>query len=700
MYQAELRKIFAKSSVTILLVFFLLCQCLVSFMILFTDNRVLLEEKSITSQEFQLLNTTRIKVLEEKLLVSSFAKDKTFSTQTINRQVAKYKNLEDIKITATDESALSKLVAIHKWSPFALLFLVWLSLSIFKEDNDDGFSDFIRALPAGRTVLVKIKIILLTVISLLYAMMVKILPILILCLRYGPEHISRAIQSNFYFRFSALKTSVARLVIYDVIYFILIAFYIVALSLFIISLTNKKSNDLYIFIAIITFSIGLYVLIPEHSRLNIFKYANIIACSDFFDQIAHYKDLGIGNIIISRLLFSVIFILFSAILFLLLAIMGLAKFQKRGEQSLAIPLKRVGSRKVRTHQSLLSFELDRIVINRKWILIVAIPIMMQIALIFTNPSLLEGEKYYSLQRISYVNFIEQLSGEYTEEKEAKLEQMIQQTSEKSSSSFDQRQIEIKVLSQIKEDFAAMRLSHENMHSKLYVLDQNIGNTRFDYHLSENLLSVFWLNAMIMLSVLLIGSDNIYSMDRLLETTPSKFCQRGYIHFCMINGMALLVNIIYSALYYYQMNRNHLLIPHDAAIQSFKAIRHIPFDMTIGQLELFLFFRRYICLAIVALISYYLIKKCSKLSTSMFLISTIILFPAIIKMFMQGYSFVSYLPWSNLLGITSDLKSMSGSHFILDVSLISLLAFVLICSMFLFFRKKKKYANCETRKEKI
>lgn len=691
MYKAEVRKILSRKEVTLILVLFLLSRFVFSLFVTFADNdndilgTSFPEEDPITTEEYHDFNNGRINALEDKLIVSSFSDNETFLTKSLKNQIEKYQALENIEITITDEAALTKLVLINQFDIFWLLFIIWLALIILKGDQDEGLISFIRSLPAGRGELIKVKIIVLSGLAFVYAILIKIIPLLTLGFRYTPESLSRNIQSNPYFKTAYLEIKVTELILYDILYFVLIAFSFIALSLFVISLTKKRSVDIIIISVIFIVSTGLYRFIPGNSIFNLFKYLNLIACADFFGQIAIYKDLSIANMAVPRLLISNIFLFCVFVFFFFLAGIRLAKLQKRKERHSSIVKERKKTGKNIIHRSLLLFEINRVFLQRKLILVFLIPVILQSVSVFSKTTDYEEEVYFSLQRITYVNAIKELSGELTDEKELRLNEMIEDIEAKASTTQDQRyQIEKEVLYQIKNDFADMKFFHEDNQQKLYVLDQDMAYKHYEYSFTQNLLSLFRVLNMLLLSVWLIGPDKVYELDNLLFSTPSRFGLRSSAHFHIINTTALIGNAIYSCLHYYEVHQSHYALPLRASIQSVKMIQHLTLDINLGQLELLLFLRRYISFVLVALLSYFFIKKIKKLQTSLFPLFIVILLPTIAKMFILNSNILSYLPWTNILGISSDLKTMSNVEFVISVLLITFLSFIFIVSIYLYF----------------
>lgn len=242
-------------------------------------------------------------------ILSIYADD--FSKNNIEKTMADYESLGNVKLTAADNRA------VVVWSDYAMGDMILLGLMLvlvisFGSDNSKGLTMLIRSTKNGRLVLYKNRILSLFICSIFLAIILSASTLIAAFASFGEINLLMPLQSIPEFMRSCYKISVLSYIVLSVL---IKAFSVFSISVIVYFIMLVFKNSLFVAVSVVVMAIELLlsVTILETSSINHLRFINLFTLlkTDVFFK--EYLNLNFFSAPVNFLLASISFVAFVVI---------------------------------------------------------------------------------------------------------------------------------------------------------------------------------------------------------------------------------------------------------------------------------------------------------------------------------------------------------------------------------------------------
>lgn len=358
------------------------------------------------------------KQAEDMQKVSIFRKEGTFSYNNILKTPEDFEGLETLSLKFGRSDGLLAAVTFRITDALVLVMAFFVCFLIFLQEKESGTLNLLRSAKNGRARLAAAK---LAAVSITIGVIAAVMYASVLTSSYvlygGFGDLSRYVQSMSAFSRCTLPISVGG---YVLLYFvskivaILLATFLFAV---VFSLCSGSGQAYFVTGCLLIVNLGAYTLIPSLSYFNIFKYLSLFELTDTHSLYAKYNNINLFSIPVNRMAFSYGFAILVAVLAVAGTVWSFVAAKQFGGGRLARLADRIarfisrfgGSVKLFLHENF------KLYISGKALLILIA------AVVLTMNGLRQRDLFLYTPEEIYMNYVNQLLGEVTDEKIAFIE---------------------------------------------------------------------------------------------------------------------------------------------------------------------------------------------------------------------------------------------------------------------------------------
>lgn len=372
-------------------------------------------QQVIWEVESQLNYYDYLKQIEQSELmmssISIFEEKDAFTSRNTKKTAAAYRPLTQIVMTVAPSKGIAMCIEFGTTDILMLLFMIYIVLSMVIREKEQGQLMLTFVTRYGRSFHGVSKLITCFMAAVFVVFFMVGTNLLVAYRMYGLGTLERSIQSVTICKACVLPISVEKFLMLFLL-FKIIAFFCIGIMVFIVACICESATKLF---TILTLGIGiegiLYFYTQGNSYLSFFKYVNVIAFLDVQAVLGRYINLNIfgypvwyfGVFVCSLVVIVVFGILIACVLYVKQKVIPKSEKIKWGDV-LIIPQKTV---------SLFWQECYKVLLGEKvlWILLACITFQI----LSYRPM---TEYFASEDDMFYKQYMLQLEGEYSEEKQA------------------------------------------------------------------------------------------------------------------------------------------------------------------------------------------------------------------------------------------------------------------------------------------
>jgi hypothetical protein len=341
---------------------------------------------------------------EQMQSVSIFGTPGTFAYRNIIRTPKDFSKLKGITLTLGDESGVVTATSFQATDLFVMALVFLVCVYLFLQEKEKGLIPLIKSNKNGRLPVILSKLLVLAIISILFAIIFYGSILILGNSIYGFGNTSRYVQSMSSFRDCCLLITVKQyllLFISTKILVVVCSSMVVALFFTLLSEAKATYAALGIFLAVSYFA---YVFIHPVSAINVFKYLNIFAFFNVFKLYTEYINLNLFGYAIQKIFSSLLVLFLVLALSISVNILAYLKLYMNSEGRLTAILNKLRFKpsKITGHTNLFLHETYKLIIGSKIYLIIIVSLILGYNTLNFNQLLMD---YDSSVYTGYINAV-------------------------------------------------------------------------------------------------------------------------------------------------------------------------------------------------------------------------------------------------------------------------------------------------------
>ena len=595
----------------------------------------------------------------------SIFKNSTFATQNLKKTAEAFAKLSDVEVECTGSYGLNLVMSFMGTDIFLLIITMILIAIVLLDDKKSGIMPMLRATHYGGKTYAVVKMTTVTTICFAMSCIMKTCNILMGLILYGDVSFDASFQSLYGFDKSSFECTIGQGVVCGIL---LSGFVYIFLSIAMFLFAVMADNYIIYYLitgAFLALEYILYYMGMHKGVLTIFAKLNILAMVSPNSCMVYYNYNLFGRPV-PMLPVNIVGI---SILTVIAAVVAVILFARSNVEYRAVSF-HLGNKKKKPGHGLMNNEAYKLFIGNKVLVLIVALALLQVYLYHDK-----AVSWYT-DEILYKSYINQIEGDYTEEKYAIMEeeaerfedlysQLEEYDDELNSGEITQRQYD-ELIEPVQEE-----LNQENAFNRAYkyvtyikdLEDENKGivyDRGWKYLAGDGTYENEILNGIIlMLFIILalagiISQEDRYNMNALINTSYKKRRSLGD----KIIIMMLVVLFGYLAVYLPELiwvMKGYGLSGEDYSVRSVMLLQNVTLDCTLKQYFVIVYIVRFLMTAFAAAAAALIGKLVKNQNITIIIAIIIFIMPLLLKMMgidvIDSFSFNRFIS-GNMLFIRS------------------------------------------------